>query len=80
MNDGTPRSLDIERLAKLLALLSSDIDGEVLAAARALGRLLNASGTHVVEVAEMMLARTNRPLKRSHTVRSSGLRRNYHGR
>jgi hypothetical protein len=53
----TTTPLDIDRLAKVLALLSSDNDGEALAAARALTRLLQASGTSAVSVAEMLLER-----------------------
>jgi hypothetical protein len=79
MNDGTPRSLNVERLARLLAMLTSDNDGEVLNAGRALSRLFKQSGVDLVEVAEMMLARSSRPPRRD-AFRSSGLRRRYHGR
>jgi hypothetical protein len=79
MNDGTPRSLNVERLARLLAMLTSDNDGEVLNAGRALSRLFKQSGVDLVEVAEMLLARSNRPPER-HAFRSSGLRRRYHAR
>jgi hypothetical protein len=77
-----PPPLDIERCAKLLALLASDVDGEVLAAARALSRLLRASGSDLVALAELLaqLARSSRPPRHYHAGRSSGLRKRYHGR
>jgi len=55
----SPQPLIVERIAKLLALLSSDNDGERHNAADALGKLLRQSGTDLVSVATMMLARPN---------------------
>ena len=55
------QQLDIDRVAKLLALLSSDNDGERHNAADALGRLFRASGTDFVAVAQTMLAPPNKP-------------------
>jgi hypothetical protein len=40
MSDASLAQLPLERLAKLVPLLSSDKDGEVVAAARAIGRTL----------------------------------------
>jgi hypothetical protein len=54
--------LDVERLAKLLAMLSSEADGEALNAARAIGRMLRASGLNLVSLAEEM-ARSGRWLE-----------------
>lgn len=48
------QQLNKERLGKLLRMLSSDQDGEVLAAVRALDRALKAAGKSFNDLAEML--------------------------
>jgi hypothetical protein len=45
------RNLDTERLGKLLAMLESPVDGEVLNAGRAIGRLFSEAGSDLITVA-----------------------------
>jgi hypothetical protein len=51
MNDLTQTKPDF-KLHKLILLLSSDVDGEVLGAARAIGRTLQAAGRNWHDLAE----------------------------
>lgn len=44
--------MNVEKIGKLLKLLSSDNDGEVVATARAILRTLDAEGTDIHELAE----------------------------
>ena len=48
-------------LAKLIRLLASDVDGEVLAAVRALGRALKASGCDFHDLASIVEAPSTAP-------------------
>lgn len=54
-------SVDQERLAKLLLMLSSDRDGEVVGAARAIGRTLRSAGTDWHDFAARLLPTRARP-------------------
>ena len=49
------------RLAKLIRLLASDVDGEVLAAVRALGRTLKAGGCDIHDLAGLVEAPATAP-------------------
>ena len=52
-------------LAKLIRLLASDVDGEVLAAVRALGRALKASGCDFHDLAGLVEAPSTAPSGRA---------------
>ena len=52
-------------LAKLIRLLASDVDGEVLAAVRALGRALRASGCDFHDLASIVEAPATAPSDRT---------------
>jgi hypothetical protein len=54
-------------LAKLIRLLASDVDGEVLAAVRALGRALKASGCDFHDLASIVEAPSPAPSARAET-------------
>jgi hypothetical protein len=52
-------------LAKLIRLLAPDVDGEVLAAARAMGRTLNTSGCDFHDLASIVEAPATVPSERA---------------
>jgi hypothetical protein len=55
-----PRALRVA-LAKLIRLLASSVDGEVLAAARAIGRTLDADGCDIHDLAGLVEAPSTAP-------------------
>ena len=62
------------RLGKTIALLGSPVDGEALAAARALGRLLEAAGMDHHDLAALVSAEMDRRARPAFTFAGLGVR------
>src|SRR5262249_12301733 len=63
-----PQPLDLDRLAKLLAMLSSPNDGEVLNTARLMARMFEEAGTDIVTVAMRIVGARVRRVPRLLTI------------